>query len=94
MKGKCGVIAPKNRVKHPDWDIGFVDKGGFRYPAREIKIKRGGQGRISGSGPSGYKMNPAKLLSRSLAERTGANLAAKTRQEARIKAKAIPLKML
>jgi hypothetical protein len=63
-------------------------------PLQIVKLKRGGQGRISGSGPSGYKVNPAKLLSRSLAERTGANLAAKTRQEARIKAKAIPLKML
>ena len=37
-------------------------------PNQVIKIKRGGQGKISGSGPSGYKTRPARLLSRSLAD--------------------------
>lgn len=36
-------------------------------PQQTIKIKRGGTGKTSGSGPSGYKLKPARVLSRSLA---------------------------
>ena len=63
-------------------------------PQQNVKLKRGGTGRTSGSGPTGYKTNPAKLLSRSLADRPGANLAAKNRQEENIKRKNTPVKVL
>ncbi len=63
-------------------------------PQQNVKLKRGGVGRQSGNGPSGYKTNPAKLLSRSLAERTGVSLAAKTRQEENFKRKRIPVKVI
>ena len=33
-----------------------------------IWIRRGGNGRVSGAGPSGHKLKPAKVLARSLAE--------------------------
>lgn len=36
----------------------------------EIWIRKGGDGKTSGSGPSGWKLRPAKRLARSLAERT------------------------
>lgn len=37
-------------------------------PLQIIKIKRGGTGKMSGSGPTGYKTKPARLLARSLAD--------------------------
>ena len=37
-------------------------------PQQTIKIKRGGAGQTSGSGPSGWKKRPRAVLCRSLAE--------------------------
>lgn len=93
MKGKCGVMAPDKRVAHPSWYVGYQDKGSFRYPAREVWVKRGGTGKTSGSGPTGYKTNPAYMLARSLAERPGVNLAVRKRQEERVLEKKRPIKL-
>lgn len=65
MKGRGGVIASAGTVR-----------GGNLT----IKIKRGGVGRMSGSGPSGRRAKPSRLLQRALAEREGANTATKARQ--------------
>jgi hypothetical protein len=53
MKGRCGVTCH-------DKDVGT--------PRQTIQIKRGGMGKASGEGPQGWKLRPARLLSRSLAE--------------------------
>jgi hypothetical protein len=37
-------------------------------PQQTIKIRRGGMGKLSGSGPSGWKLRPARVLSKSLSE--------------------------
>ena len=37
-------------------------------PLQTIRIKRGGTGRVSGNGPSGWKLRPSKVLARSLAD--------------------------
>lgn len=37
-----------------------------------IKLKRGGKGGTSGSGPSGWKVRPAAVLQRSLADMAAA----------------------
>lgn len=53
MRGRCGVICPNKIVGTPN---------------QEIWVKRGGDGKTSGSGPSGWKTTPARLLARSMAE--------------------------
>jgi len=63
-------------------------------PQQTVKIKRGGVGRQSGSGPSGYKTNPAYMLARALADRPGVNIMVKKRQEERVREKARPVKLL
>ena len=68
MQSRAPYLAKASRVNHPSWHVGFIDKGNMRYPAREVWIKRGGMGH-SGSGPSGWKVRPAKALARSLADR-------------------------
>jgi hypothetical protein len=37
-------------------------------PQQIIKIKRGGTGQMSGSGPSGKKLKPARVHARAMAE--------------------------
>lgn len=54
MKGRSGVICPAHLVGTPQ---------------QTIKLKRWGAGK-SGQGPTGWKLRPAKVLARSLAERT------------------------
>lgn len=68
MNGRGAVYAKPNRVSHPSWNSGYADKGTMRYPAREFWLKRGGIGKMSGNGPSGWKLTPAHVLSRSLAD--------------------------
>lgn len=45
-----------------------------------IKVKRGGTGGNSGSGPTGYKATARALLSRNMADRPNVALAVKQRQ--------------
>lgn len=68
MNGR-GAVYPKAKIlSYPSWNVSFVDKGNMRFPAREYWIKRGGIGKMSGNGPSGWKLTPAHVLSRSLAD--------------------------
>lgn len=69
MKAKAPVVAKASLVSNPVWNVGYMDKGSMRYPARERWIKRGGVGKTSGSGLSGWKLRPSKVLARSLADR-------------------------
>jgi hypothetical protein len=46
----------------------YCPKNLIGTPFQTIKVRRGGPGRVSGSGPSGWKLRPAKVLARSLAE--------------------------
>lgn len=41
--------------------------------SQTIWLKRGGKGQQSGSGPSGHKLRPAKVLARSLAAMASAH---------------------
>lgn len=68
MKAHAPVKATANLVAHPSWNVGFIDKGNMRYPARERWLKRSGLGH-SGSGASGWKLRKSKVLARSLADR-------------------------
>ena len=71
MRGRSGLMMPKKLA-----EIVAALPDSERKPApkakhiNEIWIKRGGSGKMSGSGPSGWKLRPAKRLARSLAERT------------------------
>lgn len=55
-----------------------------------IKLKRGGTGGNSGSGPTGYKATARALLARSMAERAGVAQAVKARQALVTEAKKLP----
>lgn len=55
-----------------------------------IKVKRGGTGRQSGSGPTGYKATPRGILSRTLRDRAGVAAVVKARQAAIVLRKANP----
>lgn len=79
MKGRSGVCVSARRAATTLWQEPILP-GQNKHP-RMVWIKRGGPTRI-GSGPSGYKLRPAKVLARSLAERPGVALLVKTRQQA------------
>lgn len=68
MKARGPVTAKASRTKHPSWNETRMEGNTRTFPNREIRLKRGG-GTSSGSGPSGWKLRPAKQLARSLAER-------------------------
>jgi hypothetical protein len=59
-----------------------------------IKGKRGGTGRMSGSGPSGRKATPRALLARTLAGRTGVSAVVTERQARTVALKANPPKVI
>lgn len=59
-----------------------------------IKAKRGGTGRMSGSGPSGCKATPRALLARALRERSGVSAVVTARQAASVARKANPPKVI
>lgn len=71
MKGRGGVMMKPSLqeivARLPDTERKPSPKAKH---INEIWIKRGGTGKTSGSGPSGWKLRPARLLSRSLAGRT------------------------
>lgn len=70
MRGRGGVVMPRRLVA-----VVLMLPENEKKPApkahhiNEIWTKRGGDGKMSGSGPSGWKLRPAKRLARSLAER-------------------------
>ena len=71
MRGRGGVMMPQSLQEH----VARLPESERKPAAKvhhinEIWIKRGGTGKTSGSGPSGWKLRPARLLSRSLAGRT------------------------
>jgi len=69
MKGKGPFMAKPSLVNSEAWNTPSKDGGGnLRYPAREIWVPKRGGGK-NGSGPSGWKMRPSKVLARALAER-------------------------
>jgi hypothetical protein len=78
MRGRGGVTASRSQVAAGN---------------RTIKIKRGGVGRMSGSGPSGRRATPRAILARTLRDRAGVAKVVTTRQEAALKAKATPLRL-
>jgi hypothetical protein len=59
-----------------------------------IKVKRGGVGRQSGSGPSGRTATPRAVLARALRDRAGVAKVVTERQAARVKAKKHPPKII
>jgi hypothetical protein len=59
-----------------------------------LKIKRGGVGRQSGSGPSGRTATPRAVLSRSLRDRAGVAKVVTERQAARVARKKHPPKVI
>jgi hypothetical protein len=79
MKGRGGVIASRSQVANRNLTI---------------KIKRGGVGRVSGSGPSGSKATPRALLQRTLRDRAGVAAVVSKRQAAALAAKASPSKVI
>lgn len=80
MRGRAGVCVSAKRASQAAW-LEPIRDGDTKH-ARFVWIKRGGASKSSGSGPSGYKLNPAKVLARALAERPGVAHAVKTRQQA------------
>ena|SRR5579859_2030976 len=58
---------PRPAVQMPDHLIGLPVPDSH-WTGKVIKIPRGGKGQQSGSGPSGWKLRPAKKLARSLAD--------------------------
>jgi hypothetical protein len=79
MRGRGGVFANKAQVASGNLTI---------------KIKRGGVGRMSGSGPSGRKATPRALLARAMRERAGVAAVVTERQTARIIEKAKPPRVI
>lgn len=75
MRGRGGVIASRSRVKSGNLTI---------------KIKRGGVGRMSGSGPSGRKATPRALLACTLAQRAGVSAVVTKRQAEALTRRASP----
>lgn len=69
MKAKSPVTAKARQVNNPAWDETRMIGNTLHYPNRERWIRSGGKG-SNGSGPSGWKLRRAKVLARSLAERT------------------------
>lgn len=59
-----------------------------------VKMKRGGTGRMSGSGPSGCKATPRALLARSMADRANVSAVVTARQAAVVARKANPPKVI
>jgi hypothetical protein len=59
-----------------------------------IKIKRGGVGRQSGSGPSGSTATPRAVLARALRNRAGVAAIVTARQAARVEAKKTPRRII
>lgn len=82
MRAKAPVRASANMVKHPSWNVGHIDKGNWRWPARERWLRRGGNA-SSGSGASGWKLRRSAVLARSLADRPGVAALVKARQQER-----------
>jgi len=91
MKGNCGVIAGPKLVK----TIGWIDPPGVHKPGgnRHVWIKSYGS-KSNGSGPTGYKAKPSRLLHRALADRVGVNLIVKARQAENRKRKLTPPRVI
>jgi hypothetical protein len=83
MNGRGGVFADPKLVASKGWQQPMRDTD--RQHVRFIWISRGGTGKQGGQGPTGYKLRPARLLARSLAERVGVAALVKQREEARVK---------
>lgn len=71
MKGRGGLRMPAKLAEIvaalPENERKPTDK--VRH-LNEIWVPRGGDGKTSGSGPSGWKLRPSKRLARSLADRS------------------------
>lgn len=78
MRGRCGVTVSQKVASSPQWLEPILPNQNKHV--RMFWIKRGGPTKI-GSGPSGYKLRPARALARSLAERDGVAAATKRRQQ-------------
>lgn len=59
-----------------------------------IKVKRGGTGGNSGSGPTGYKATARAILSRNMADRPNVALVVKQRQALATAANKLPPKIM
>lgn len=85
MRGKGGVCVSDKVASSALWQEPILPNQNKHV--RMVWIKRGGPTKI-GSGPSGYKLTPARVLARSLAERPNVAQAVKARQQAKEKARA------
>lgn len=92
MHGRSGVIAPRRLTSQDAWGEPVV--GGQLKHVRFIWNNRGGNSKTSGSGASGRKAKPARLLARCLADRAGINIVMTKRCEANRLAKTTPLRII
>lgn len=89
MRGRGGVTAPSSLRRQAAWNEPII--GGQLKHLRFLWVKRGGVGRMSGSGPSGRKATPRALLARALRQRSGVAEVTTARQASRVAAKTAPL---
>ena len=92
MHARAPIIADRKMAASEAWNepIGNGQNKHIRF----IWVKRGGTGRISGSGPSGRRATPRALLARALADRPLVAAAVTTRQAARVEAKKHPPRVI